>query len=205
MRDILYDAAVEYGNMLTKGYHIVLGRKQKVYHLQLRFLKEAFYHLTGMQHLTDITFPTKNKERIYKDILAGKITEESLRKSVFFAQYRIEERIICLSRLEELLDSCDVMFLINHKEYMRYTRIYADYLCEYRLPEDNAECLYFFVIKIDSGRLENTCYGCSFFKKHNVNFRRGTSEAKLLLNEKIINIGTASESIMEIYRHPAYK
>lgn len=205
MSDILYDAAVKYGSMLSKGYNIVLGRRQKEYHIQLRFTKDAFYHLVGMQHLTDIKFSSKNRERVYKDIMSGKITEEFLKKSIFYEKYFIEERITYLTRLEEMLDSCNVLFLINHKEYMQYTRIFADYLCEYMLPENNAGCLYFFAVKIGLPNGENICHGCSFFKKHDIDYRRGTSEAKLLLNEKVINVGTDMEKVVKLYKHSAYQ
>lgn len=45
------------------------GRKGKSYEIMLHFPPECFFHLSGLQHLTDITFPSKNKERIYKEIL----------------------------------------------------------------------------------------------------------------------------------------
>lgn len=41
--DLLYSAAVKYGKLLTIGYHIVLGRKGKEYHIQLRFPYDSFF------------------------------------------------------------------------------------------------------------------------------------------------------------------
>lgn len=38
----LYTAAIGYGKLLTVGYHIVLGRKGKEYHIQLRFPYDSF-------------------------------------------------------------------------------------------------------------------------------------------------------------------
>lgn len=204
MEDILYNAAVKYKELLDRGYHIVLGRKSRIYTLQLRFTMDSFFHLVGFQHLTDITYTSKNRERIYKDILNGKITYKLIRKSVFYEEYFIEERIRYMERLEEMLDSCRFHFLINHNEYIKYTRIYADYLCEYELPELKQEYLYFFTIKCKYSKIENEYRGCSFFKKHDIDYRRGTSETKLLLNEKITNIGKETENVKEIYRHPKY-
>lgn len=203
MNDILYDAAVKYQTMVSKGYHIILGRKGKEYPIQLRFTKDAFFHLVGMQHLTDITFTSKNKERIYREILLKNITEKMLKKSVFYIEYHMEERIVNLERIEEMIDSCQFLFLINHNEYRKYTKIYADYLCEYLLPENINECLYLFIVKNSIPKIKNECGACSFFKRHDIDYRRGTSEAKLLLNEKISNIGN-SEIIEELYRHPKY-
>lgn len=205
MEDILYLAAREYEKLLEKGYYIVLGRKCKTYILNLRFTRESFFHLAGLQHLTDITFSTNNNERIFKEILKKKITNDRLKKSVFYKRYCIEERIAHLKRLEEMLDSCQFMFLINHKEYLKYTKIYADYLCEYFLPENQSECLYFFSVKSLKPKILHEVIGCSFFKKHNIDYTKGASETKLLLNQKIFGHGTDKERCIELYKHPNYK
>lgn len=203
MTDILYNTALQYKDMLNKGYHIVLGRKCREYHIQLRFKKQDFFHLSGLQHLTDITFPSKNKERVYKEILNRKITCEMISKSIFYKRYFIEERLRYLKRLEEMLDSSQFLFLINHREYKKYTKICADYLCQYFLPDGEQECLYFFIVKHICSQLENECAGCSFFKKHEIDYTRGTSETKLLLNEKIVDFENG-KTIKELYRHPQF-
>jgi len=127
-KDILYDAAVEYGKLLTKGYHVILGRKGKEYHIQLRFPYDSFFHLVGLQHLTDLTYPSKSKERIYKEIVDKNLTYEKISKSQYFDDFYIEERIEYLNWLESMLDSCELTFLINPKEYAKYTKIKADFL-----------------------------------------------------------------------------
>ena len=65
--DLLWNAAVIYGELNNVGYSILLGRKKQMYQLDICFTYESFYHLAGLQHLPDITYPSKNKERIYKD------------------------------------------------------------------------------------------------------------------------------------------
>lgn len=204
MADILYKAAVEYEKLLDKGYNIVLGRKCKTFQIQLRFSRDSFFHLIGLQHLRDITFPSKNKERIYKNILDKKITNEMLQKSIFYDSYFIEERILYLEKLEEMLDSSKVLFQINHMEYIQYTTIRANYLCEYQLTENEIGILYFFIVKESHGKVKNEYRGCSFFKKHETDYKRGTSETKLLLNIKLLDIGKESKTEMELYRHPHY-
>ena len=205
MEDLLYSAALEYEKLLNKGYYILLGRKCKIYILNLRFKKSDFFNLEGLQHLTDIKFSTTNKERIYKEILNRKNSNEMLKKSVFYEKYCIAERIAYLKRLEEMLDSNQFMFLINNKEYLKYTKIYADYLCEYFLPENQKECLYFFTVKVLKPVISNEVEGCSFFKKHNIDYTLGTSETKLLLNQKILSCGISEEKCIELYKHPNYK
>jgi hypothetical protein len=198
--DILHEAAVKYGKLLNVGYHIILGRKNIQYEINLRFEKEDFFHLAGLQHLKDITFPSQNRERIYKDICLKKVSMEVIQNSNFYEQCNIRERISNLYRLEEMLDSNKLLFCINHREYMKYTRIVADYLCEY---DDGTDVFYFFIVQHKKIKFEYR--GCSFFKKNKTNFRVGTAEAKILLNEKIIGLGTENEATIELYRNPNYK
>ena len=107
--------------------------------------------------------------------------------------------------LKEILDNCKTVFVINHKGYTQFTRIIADYLFEYSLPKEPVTTLYLFAIKSNSVHRENLCIGCSFFKKPDIDFQKGAAQTKLLLKEKINNTETASEQILEIYRHPSYR
>lgn len=200
---LLY-TALRYGEMHCIGYKFVLGRKGKEYHIQLRFPHEAFFHLSGMQHLTDITYPSKNKERIYKEIIHGNLTYESISKSQYFQKYNIKARIEYLSNLESMLDSCELAFLINPKEYVKYTRIKADYLFEKHLLEKEDITLYLFLIKESQPKVQNECRGCSFFRKHEMDFTRGSSKTTILLAEKYKNVDTDKQENKVLYRNPAY-
>lgn len=200
LKDILKKAAVNFEKMLDTEYHIVLGRKCTTYNVNIKFTMDSFFHLVGLQHLTDITFTSHNKERIYKDILSGKIGNDLIAKSVFYEKYFIKERIILLDKLEEMLDACDVLFKINYNQYIRYTRIRADYLCEYKMKDISDDCIYLFLIKY----VMNDYKCCSFFKKHNVDFTKGTSQMKLLYNEKIINPGKENEKRVKLFQHKNY-
>lgn len=65
-QDILYKAARKYSDLKNIAYEIVLGRKGITYELLLHFPYESFFHLTGIQHLTDLKFTSTNKERIFR-------------------------------------------------------------------------------------------------------------------------------------------
>ena len=205
MADLLYEVALEFKKLTHTGYRIVLGRQGKSFELQVRFPRNSFFHLTGLQHLEDITFSSTNKERIYKDILQKKLTFIDIEKSVFFKNFFIQERLSHLKYLEEILDSAQLVFLINPREYLKYTKIYANYLCVYALPNNKIDTLYLFLVKDVHSKVDNACKACSFFKKHDTDYTRGTAQAKLLLSEKILNLGTPLEKRMEIYRNPIYK
>ncbi len=200
----LYIAAIEYGKLLTIGYHIVLGRKGKEYHIQLRFPHDSFFHLIGLQHLTDLTYPSTNKERIYKEIVDGRLTYETISKSQYFEEYYIKERIKYLSCLESMLDSCELVFLINPKEYAKYTKIKADFLFEHNLLLEESIILYLFLVKELSPQIRNKCKGCSFFRKHEIDFRRGTSKTTVLLVEKYKNVDAKDQECKVLFKNPAY-
>lgn len=199
MGDLLYNAACEYKKLENVSYEIFLGRKGQLYKLLLHFPYDAFYHLIGLQHLQDITYSSTNKERIFKDILRGKLKYEVIRKSIFFEENYIEERISNLPLLEMMLDSNRLTYLINGKEYKKYTRIQADYLFEYKGEE--LDIFYFFAIKDKLPKYK----GCSFFKKHNMDYTAGTSRTTVLKIVKTIDNGNGNVVKEELYKNSSYK
>lgn len=203
--DLLHSAAVKYGKLLTIGYHIILGRKGREYHIQLRFPYDSFFHLIGLQHLTDLTYPSKNKERIYKEIIDENLTYETISKSQYFEDFYIKERIEYLDYLESMLDSCELTFLINPKEYARYTKIKANFLFEHDFMLEEPMILYLFLVKESSPQTCNECKGCSFFKKHEIDFRRGASQTTVLLVEKYKNVDTVDQEGKVLFRNPSYR
>ena len=163
MYDILYDAALEYNKLLNIRYKILLGRKNHLYILMVHFPKESFFHLAGLQHLKDITFPSTNKERIYKEILNKKITIKDIQKSVFYNTAFIEDRLLIFQYLQGMFNSNTSTYLINTNQYVRYTTIKADYLCEQKI---SSSILYLFLIlETKHPQFENECKACSFFIK----------------------------------------
>lgn len=197
LSDLLYQAALEYKKLQNVIYKILVGRKGKTYTLMLHFPEESFFHLVGLQHLTDITFPSKNKERIYREILSRKIADEDIKKSVFYEKWFIEERLSNLHHLQRMFESNSITYLIHQQQYVEYTTIKADYLCEYMIVDGT---IYFFskIQKINP-KFDNECKGCSFFKKHQTDYTKGTSKTTVLLIEKIVD-----EKSTEVFRNPAY-
>ncbi len=198
MTDVLYNAAIEYQKLKDIIYKIVLGRKKRAYNIMLHFPPESFYHLAGLQHLEDITFPSTNKERIYKEILKKNLTINDINISVFYNECFIEERLLNFRFLKEMIESNAFYYLINSREYIRYTRIKADYLCEHKQQSD---ILYLFLaIEKLYPKFENECRGCSFLKKHDCDYSVGTSKTTTLLIEKI-----EKENSTIIFKNPSYQ
>ena len=203
MQNTLYNAAKKFGELCNKGYHIVLGRKNQMYRLDIRFPAESFYHLIGLQHLEDLTFPSKNKERIYKEILSGRITQEFIEKSIFYKEWNIEERTEVSIYLEEMLDHLPQYFRINLIEFKKNTRIKADYLALLHSSENEKKFVYYFLIHSYLYELPNRFVSCSLFRKQDKDYLRGTSKTTILLMEKIVNID--KNEVIELYRNPNYK
>ncbi|MCM1046105.1 MAG: PBECR4 domain-containing protein [Candidatus Gastranaerophilales bacterium] len=125
-------------------------------------------------------------------------------KSQYFDEFYINERIEYLEYLESMLDSCELTFLINPKEYAKYTKIKADFLLENNISLRETIILYLFLVKESSPQICNECKVCSFFRKHEIDFRRGTSKATMLLVEKYENVDTVNQECTVLFRNPAY-
>ena len=197
MTDILYDAAIEYERLKDIVYRIIIGRKNQAYEIRLHFPPEAFFHLAGLQHLTDITFPSKNKERIYREILNKKLKIEDVRCSVFYEKWFVEERLKNFKYLQTMIETNALYYKINAKRYIQYTDIRADYLCEYKQQLD---IIYLFlVLEKRAPKFANECKGCSLFTKHDYEYTQGTAKTTTLLIEKQIE-----GNVIELYRNPCY-
>ena len=123
MSDILYNAAIEYKKLEKTVYKIIVGRKGCSYSIMLHFPPESFFHLAGLQHLTDLTYPSTNKERIYKEILKKKFTVKDIEKSIFYSRWFVEERLNSFNYLKDMIEGDSITYLINAKRYIAYTTI----------------------------------------------------------------------------------
>lgn len=202
MQDILYDAAENFYKLKDVKYRVKLGRKRNTYDFIVHFPPETFFHLAGLQHLTDIVFPSTNKERIFKEILDHNITINYLKKSIYYESEKIEERITNLYLLEIMLENNKVAYKINPKELAKYSSIVADYLVEYK----DVDTFYLFIVKeYLNPQFDGEHKGRSFFKKSKVDYTIGTAKCTLLLMHKIYNFGTDNQNEIEIFRNPSYK
>jgi len=114
--------------------------------------------LAGLQRLTDLTYPSTNKERIYKEILKKNFTVNDIEKSIFYGKWFVLNSFIYL---KDMIEGDFITYLINAKRYIAYTTIRADYLCEHK---NNLGILYLFlVMERYHPMFKNECKGCSFF------------------------------------------
>lgn len=94
------ECAKIYKNLIDKKYIFTLENNIK---FTLFFTAENFYHLLGLEKLSDIAqFKNLSPRKIYKDILSGKITQQIIQNSKHFNL--IADRINFFYTINSLLD-----------------------------------------------------------------------------------------------------
>ena len=84
--DHLLECAEAFEQLLDVQYHIVLGRKNRLTELTLRFDPTEFHHLVGLHKLRDLRLARGNREKIYfQKRFAWKISK----RAVIFRKYKI--------------------------------------------------------------------------------------------------------------------
>lgn len=112
------------------------------------------------------------------------------------------KHLVCL---EKMLDSCELTFLINPKEYAKYTKIRADFLFEHNFSLEESVVLYLFLVKESSPYICNECKACSFFRKREIDFSRGASKTTVLFVEKYENVNAVDQEGKVLFRNPTYR
>lgn len=180
--DKLYACVHAFEKLLDVQYRIIIGRKRKTTNLHLSFSKIDFHHLMGLGKLKDLRIATQNRGTVFDEILAGKITYETIAKSRYLSL--IENRFQPLSYIETLLDNNRLIFRYNMKSN-HFSLIEADYLLSTPYAENN---IYIFLAKHKDAEQ----YFCrSFFPKEQKDYTKGQPVYTMLYKEKIyISTGT---------------
>ena len=107
--DHLLECAEAFEQLLDVQYHIVLGRKNRLTELTLRFDPTEFHHLVGLHKLRDLRLARGNREKIFYQILSKTICMEDIKKSRYFPE--IQDLMFFFDKIEYLLDSNKTVFL----------------------------------------------------------------------------------------------
>lgn len=120
MSDLLLEAAKEYKELMNYEYVISGGTgKRKLILSILSSEANTFTHVSGLDHLKDIPAVTstklREKEKIFKNILKGKITYETISKSKYFENsfsdttnetvFNIKTRIEYITKIKYFFDN----------------------------------------------------------------------------------------------------
>jgi len=193
--DKLKKCAIAFQDLLDKQYKIILARKGKETEILLTFDKTDFYHLVGLQKLTDLVYLKKDRSRIFDEILKGDITYEMIRKSPFFEaneskkQYGIKDRIDYFMHIERILDSNNLAFKFN-KNKNTWSLIDCKYIFENLDFDKN---IYVF---IDERTYNGDKFCRSFFPRVDKDYTRSQTKMTLIYKEKI-NL-KLNESIIQL-------
>ena len=126
--DHLLECAEAFEQLLDVQYHIVLGRKNRLTELTLRFDPTEFHHLVGLHKLRDLRLARGNREKIFYQILSKTICMEDIKKSRYFPE--IQDRMFFFDKIEYLLDSnktvfLQVLFQKGEKDYTKGQTVYT--------------------------------------------------------------------------------
>ena len=174
--DYLQICAKAFEKLLDVQYHIVLGRKGKLVNLNILFEPKEFHHLIGLHKLHDLRLARGNREKIFYEILAGKISMEDLKKSRYYSE--IQKRLEPFYKIENIFDSNKVVFRYNSK-LQTFSLIEAEYLLF--TPYENTDIYIFLDRQVDS----DFFFCRSFFQKELKDYTKGQAVYTLLKKEKI--------------------
>lgn len=166
--DIIYDAAAKFVVLEQFEYHFVISKKRKLHTINLDFIDTDFFHIAGLQYLTDIVIPQDRTETLDMVIMKHAISDRVISRSIHYVNKGIKSRIEELRFLEEYLDTDNFIriFSINNQKRVSSV-IEADYVIESWF-KNNSDTVYIFIRQ----REENPGYYCivSFFKKNKVSY-----------------------------------
>lgn len=175
--DLLQRCAAVFERLTGCQYRFTLGRKGKLKEIILGFGEPDFHHLVGLHKLRDISIARKNRQTVFRDILAGRITYQAIEKSIFVDESRL--RLEAFQFIEDLLDGEQLVFRFN-KKVLPYSSIDGKFLM--KMGDGNAFSISFlFIDKEDCGN-----YFCrSFFPMERTDYTKNQMQYTLLKKEKI--------------------
>lgn len=174
--DRLQDCAKAFEHLLDTTYHIVIGRKGNTATIDLAFKAEHFHHLLGLHKLRDIEALSHKREKVFYDILAGRISFSDIEKSSFFGE--IEGRVDPLTYMENILDDNRLIFRYNNKANS-FSLIHAEYLLSTNHDQDT---VFIFLDKMGRG---DQFFCRSFFPKTGRDYTEGQARYAMLYKEKV--------------------
>lgn len=185
--DLLMECAAAFHHLMNYQYRFVLGRKGKKKEITLGFSETDFHHLVGLHKLKDIEVARQSRSIVFRDILNGRITYQTLLKSEFFNS--IQSRIQTFPDIEKMLDQEQIIFRYNKKIYP-YSAIESEFLV--KIGEGIAlNIAFLFLDKVNQG-----LYYCrSFFPMEKTDYSKGQMQYTLLKKEKY-ELSTGGNNIL---------
>lgn len=177
MDDLLQRCAVAFKHLTDYQYRFTLGRKGKQKEIVLGFGETDFHHLVGLHKLKDINIARENRQAVFRQILSGRITYQTIEKSIFVSESLL--RLEAFQFIEALLDSEQLIFRFN-KKVLPFSAIDGDFLL--KMGDGIALDISFLFIDQDNCGV----YFCrSFFPMERTDYSKNQMRYTLLKKEKI--------------------
>ena len=173
--DKLFECAKAFEGLLNVEYHMLIGRKGKAVELRVKFEKVEFHHLIGLHKLKDLRLARGNREKIFGEILSGKITLSDIEKSKYYD--KIKNRIEPFARIETIFDQNNLIFRYNERK-QTFSMIEAEYLLS--TPCCSTDVYIF----LDKKSITGDFFCRSFFPKEEKDYTEGQAVYTLLRKEK---------------------
>lgn len=198
--DLLQLCTQKYAELCYYTYDCTIARKNTAIDLHFTFSPYEFRHLAGLHRLEHDRLRS-NSERVFKDILSGKLTLADLRQAHNWSteSEKILSRLEALSQLDTLMDEFLLLYGFSGEKLAAQTpplrtKIDADYLIKYQLPSG---ITFFFSVKQKDGYC-----GRSLFINNELDYSRG--QTKFTLLEKTTTNLRTGEQIL-LYRRSTYQ
>jgi len=130
----IYDCVDSYAPLLDVEYSLLLGRKGKTTLLNIQFCENDFFHLLGLQYLTDLAELKRDRKIVFNALKSRIIHCHQIESSCFYNV--ITNRIRYLPSLEFLFDSNDTIFKYNNG-LNSFSKIQAEFLMKNTIEDKN--------------------------------------------------------------------
>lgn len=172
--EILGKAATAFNRLLGIKYEIVLGKKGKTTTFTISFEKHEFYHVAGLQYLTDVRELKTDRSSLFNRILTDDTFRLKILNSCFID--KITDRINQLINLENFIDSNDTIFKYT-ENVNPYSKIKADFL----LMNKNVKYNLFLFLAY---KQEGECFCRSLFSDNRLDYSKNQITMALLYKRK---------------------
>lgn len=185
--DKISECASSFKKLCDVSYKFIVSFQRKTREINLNFQESDFFHLAGLQYISDLAIPKNRKITIYNILKKKCITDEMLGKSKHFcnknSEIDVKSRIEELCYLEDYLDSENIIKIFSIKDdvYLN-SKIDAEYLIESKLKNRHVS-VYIFLTR----RKESEDFYCvkSFFVKKKIVY--SGNAMYWMYKEKIMN------------------
>lgn len=135
------ECASNFQRLCDISYKFIVSFQRKTREINLNFKESDFFHLAGLQYLSDLAIPQNRKKIIYS-ILGDELTDQILAMSRYYkntnSHIDVEMRIHELSNLEDYLDTDNLIkiFSVRDDIYLK-SKIDAEYIIESQLKNSH--------------------------------------------------------------------